>query len=655
MSTDAPELTAELIVDGAVPRDPVISPDGRWVVYVVAPLGQQGERRLSALWVAAADGSSAPAQLTAGTAKDSRPRWAPDSASVFFLSDRPGPGADSDSDSGQLYRIRLDGGEALALTDWHGDISDARPLPDGQLVAVVATDQPTDEDKRKRTERDDAKVWDERVPPARLRLLDLGTGELRVVDGLGGRNVVELAPRPDGGPLAVISWESLEIDPGVYTNELHVIEPQTGAVRDLGQLETEATSPAWWQADDGWHLTYLAMPGPNGGQAAFDLAVPETGGAAGPHRNLTAGLDVCPTELAQVAGGPPLALFADGLDTAIYRLDPGRERFREESALAGQAESLTASNSGPVAVLLTTSYAPEDVHAGLPGHLIRVSDTRPELRPIRWGTQERLSYQASDGLDLDGLLILPAGKSRADGPFPLITLVHGGPYWRWTDRLLVHPHSPGQWLATAGYAVFLPNPRGGQGHGHDFAAAITGSVGGGEWTDILAGIDRLIADGVADPDRLGITGASHGGFMTAWAIGQSDRFGAALMAAGISDWGMLVATGEFGTMDGELGGSLGWEGPGPHPHDQVSPISFASKIRTPVLIVQGEEDTNVPIGQAIYFHRALSKLGVDHEFVVYPREGHGFVERNHLLDLLRRTRAWFDRWLSDPAPDQDPN
>ena len=134
-------------------------------------------------------------------------------------------------------------------------------------------------------------------------------------------------------------------------------------------------------------------------------------------------------------------------------------------------------------------------------------------------------------------------------------------------------------------------------------------------------------------------------------IGQTDRFKAAIMVAGISDWGMLVATGEGATLEAALSGSCGWEGAGPHPHDQVSPISFASKIRTPVLIVNGEDDTNVPVSQAIYFHRALSWYGAEHELVIYPREGHGLVERNHQLDLLRRTRAWFDRWLGDEAPD----
>jgi dipeptidyl aminopeptidase/acylaminoacyl peptidase len=642
MSEDAPELTAELVVDGLVPSQPVISPDGRWVAYVVAPAGHAGERPVSALWVAAADGSAPPWQLTSGTAADSDPRWSPDSGSVFFLSDRAG--------SRQLYRVRVGGGEAEILTDWRGGIAAAWPLADARLVAVVAADEPTEKDERRRAERDDAFVWGQQLRCDRLRVLDLATGELRTVDGLGHRHVVELAARPDGGALATISWAGPDDDPGATTGELHVVDPETGTARGLGRIGTVARSPVWWQADGGWHLAYLAMPEPFGGDAVYDVAV---AAAAAVHRDLTAGMTVCPTELAQVSGGPPLALFADGLDTAIYRLDPDRLRFGRVSARDGLAESLTACRSGAViAALASTSYEPANVQAGPPaGPLTRLSDTRPALRAISWGRQERLSYRASDGLGLDGLLVLPPGRNRADGPFPLITVVHGGPDARYADEFTLVYHPSGQWLAAAGYAVFLPNPRGGVGHGRQFASAVARSVGGSEWSDITSGIDLLIAEGVADPDRLGIAGASHGGFMAAWAIGQTDRFKAALMLAGISDWGMLVATGEGRTLEAALSGSCGWEGAGPHPHDQVSPISFASKIRTPVLIVNGEDDTNVPVSQAVYFHRALSWYGAEHELVIYPREGHGLVERNHQLDLLRRTRAWFDRWLRDETPD----
>jgi dipeptidyl aminopeptidase/acylaminoacyl peptidase len=207
----------------------------------------------------------------------------------------------------------------------------------------------------------------------------------------------------------------------------------------------------------------------------------------------------------------------------------------------------------------------------------------------------------------------------------------------------------GQWLAAAGCAVFHPNPRGSQGRGQAFAAMVAGAVGRGEWSDILAGVDDLVAAGVADPGRLGIAGWSHGGFMAAWAATQTGRFRAAVMGAGVADWGMQVGVGEFGRAEAVFGGSFGWEGPGPHRHDQLSPISYAANVTTPVLILHGEDDTNVPVGQAMYFHRALTHLGAEHELVIYPRENHSFTKRGHQIDVLERVRSWFTHWLGDPV------
>ncbi|EME57582.1 alpha/beta hydrolase family protein [Amycolatopsis decaplanina] len=342
----------------------------------------------------------------------------------------------------------------------------------------------------------------------------------------------------------------------------------------------------------------------------------------------------------QVESGPPLMLVADGLDTALHRLGSG-----EVSFWRGQADAI-ASNGEIVAIVLSTAHHPKNVHSGPSGGaLTRISDMAPEFDGIEWGSQERLAYKAFDGLALDGLLVLPPGKTRDDGPFSLITIPHGGPYDRYADGFRLGWFPSAQWLASAGHAVFLPNPRGGQGHGHEFAASVAGRVGLEEWRDIETGIDLLVAEGVADPDRLGIVGGSHGGFMTAWAVGQTGRFKAALMVAGICDWGMLAATGEFGPYDAVLGGSTGWEGEGPHRHDRLSPISHASKIETPVLIVHGADDTNVPLSQAEFFHRALRHFGVEHDLVVYPGEGHRIHGREYQLDLLRRSREWFARLL----------
>ncbi|MFC1439683.1 prolyl oligopeptidase family serine peptidase [Streptacidiphilus sp. N1-10] len=639
--TDATtELTADQIVDYGMPVGLAMSPDGRLVAYAVRNT-RKGEPPIRSLWVAAADGSSAPRRIKANPAPISSLRWAPDSQSLICML------------GGKLHRIGLDGGEAGAagepLTAWGGAISDQWPLADSRTVAVAAEDEPTEEDERREAERDDARVWGEREPLSRLRLLDLDTGVLRLVDGLAHRHVVDAAQRPDGGPLAVLTWNSPDLDPGLYNAELHLVDPVTCAVQDLGAVGADAGSPAWWSVDGAWHVAYLAVapPGLVEGRSVLDVTVPAAGVAPAAHSNLTAGMAVCPTSLVQIADGPPLALFADGLDTALHRLDPVERRFQRLSGLDGLALSLTASRSGAtVAVVATTAYAPRDIHAGPPaGPLLRLSDTRPELRRITWGRQERLSWKAADGLALDGLLILPPGRSRADGPFPLVTLVHGGPYDRYADEFMLNPVISGQWLATGGCAVFMPNPRGSEGRGADFAATVVGAVGEDEWTDIVSGIDLLVAEGVADPERLGIAGWSHGGFMAAWAVGQTDRFKAALMGAGISDWGVQTALGEWGLQDSALGGSSGWEGPGPHRHDRLSPVSYASRIRTPVLIVHGEEDTNVPFGQAVLFHRALRYYGVDHQLVAYPREGHIIHERNHQLDLLRRSREWFDRRL----------
>ncbi|HEX3646883.1 MAG TPA: S9 family peptidase [Pseudonocardiaceae bacterium] len=620
-------LTPELVVDGRLPRSPAVSPDGKWVAYTVAPMGHPGEHPKNELWVTAVDGSTT-RRSAVPDGRVSEPRWSSDSSAIFFRSDHDAPG------KARLCRITLADDDRQALTMWHGVIRDHVPLVDPELVAITETDEPDRDD-----DRDDADV---RTQPksARLRLLDTRTGLLSAAESFGGRHVAELAQRPDGGPLAVLTLSSPDEDPGLLEPCLHLFDPETGEATDLGPTPGCASRPAWWRDDNGWHVAYLAStpPGLIGGMAVFDVDV-----STGKHRNLTEGLPACPVELVQVADGAPLVVVADGLDTTINRL--GADGLTEITRHRGEVDQLSANHDGTVpAAIVSTAHEPQNVHAGLPFR--RLTDTRPELADIEWGTQERLSYRAADGLELDGLLVLPVGRTRADGPFPMITCPHGGPYFRWSDQFELHWAFGPQWLAHAGYAVFLPNPRGGMGHGHEFAAMVAGAVGKDDWTDILTGVDLLVAEGIADPDRLGIAGWSQGGFMSAWAVGQTDRFAAAVVGAGVIDWGSQTGVGEWGRFEMALAGTAGWDGPGPHRHDELSPISYVSSIHTPVLIVHGEQDTNVPLGQAQYFHRALVHFGVDHEFVVYPREGHGLGERAHQIDVLRRVRDWFDARLT---------
>jgi dipeptidyl aminopeptidase/acylaminoacyl peptidase len=622
---DMDMIEPELVADGRLPNTPDVSPDGRWVAYTVAPMGQPGARPTNELWVVAADGSG-PRRPAVPEGYVSAPRWSSDSAALFFRSDHDAPGQT------RLCRITLADDDSQALTTWQGAIQGHRPLVDPESVAVIAVDEP-----EQRAERDDADVRT-RSHPARLRLLDTRTGRLGAPESFDDRHVVDVVQRPDGGPLAVLTCSAPQPDPGMFEPRLHLFDPVTCATTDLGPTAARAHRPTWWRDDTGWHIAYLAATPPSviGGWAVFDVDL-----STGEHRNLTEGLPACPTELVQVAGGAPFVVVAAGLDTTLNRLTI--DGLTEITRHRGRIGQVSANHDGTVlAALVSTPHEPEDVHVGLPFR--RVTDLRPELADIPRGTQERLSYRAEDGLELDGLLVLPPGTTRADGPFPMVTVAHGGPYDCWSDEFDLHWAFGSQWLAHAGYAVFQPNPRGGRGRGHEFAVAVAGDVGRGDWTDILTGIDLLVAEGVADPDRLGIAGWSYGGFLTAWAIGQTDRFAAAVVGAGITDWGSQAGVGEYGRFDTALVGTAGWDAPGARPAEP-SPVRYASQVRTPVLIVHGEQDTNVPLGQAQYFQRALAHFGAEHEFVVYPRENHPIAERDHQIDLVRRTIAWFDERL----------
>ncbi|HEY8291350.1 MAG TPA: prolyl oligopeptidase family serine peptidase, partial [Thermomicrobiales bacterium] len=165
------------------------------------------------------------------------------------------------------------------------------------------------------------------------------------------------------------------------------------------------------------------------------------------------------------------------------------------------------------------------------------------------------------------------------------------------------------------------------------------------YRDIMAAVDAAIARGIANPERLGIGGWSQGGFMTAWAVTQTDRFKAGVMGAGVSDWNMMTMTSDMPTFEAALGGDRPWDGPGPHNAARLSPISYAKNATTPLLILHGKNDARVPVTQAIGFARALREQEVPVQFVTYPREPHGVRERAHQRDILRRVRAWYDRWL----------
>jgi dipeptidyl aminopeptidase/acylaminoacyl peptidase len=262
---------------------------------------------------------------------------------------------------------------------------------------------------------------------------------------------------------------------------------------------------------------------------------------------------------------------------------------------------------------------------------IAAGATFPDARTISW--------TSADGLGIEGRLLTPAG---AAGPLPMLVLVHGGPTWCW-NAVFSDSEPNAVLLAAAGYAVLLPNPRGSTGRGHAFAQAVIGESGAKDFEDIMAGVDRCIADGIADPGRLGISGQSYGGYMSGWAVTQTNRFGAAVAFSVIANQQSFYLTSEVaGYAEAILHGA--WSDPAGQ-FVSRSPVFHAHRCTTPTLVIQGQQDRCTPAGQGEELFGAIALTGTECELIVYPREGHVPVERAHLLDALQRTQAWFDRHL----------
>jgi dipeptidyl aminopeptidase/acylaminoacyl peptidase len=644
------ELTAELVADLTAPRDPHLSPDGSRVVYVLAPFSKKDEHGVSALWIAPTDGSLPPRQFTAGTAEDCQPQWSPDGSQIAFLSDRAQRG------TAQLYVISADGGEARPLTA----IEHKRPVisfrwsPGGGQIAYTSADEPSDQDERREKERDDAEVYGERLLHARLRLLSVATCEVTALVA-GERHVAAFAWAPQGTEIAYMLWQTPALESLSREIVIERIAVAGGAPQRVCGCPRGWVGALAWPSDQ-----MLLFEGPVGEQGQSSKAIWSVDARGGTPRRLALGEESCAGALQQPPGcARAVVEIGAGLETQLGWLEGATgalEVFYTPAAvqpdgdLAGWTVRPFDDGGLAVAVVRSSGAQPWEVWAGRAecadaGLTWRqLSTHQTSLAGIAFGRQEPFSWTAADGWELDGLLVRPP-DAPPDRPLPTVVLVHGGPYWRCGLGFHLSWADWAQWLALDGYAVLMPNIRGGYGHGERFAAAARGDVGGADYRDVMAAVDAAIDRGIADPQRLGIGGWSQGGFMSAWAVTQTRRFKAAVMGAGISDMGMMAMTGDLPDFERELGGSVPWDGVGPHRHTQLSPIAFARAVTTPVLILHGQNDVRVPVSQAIGFHRALRQYGVPTEFVSYPREPHGIAERAHQIDLLRRVRSWYDRWL----------
>jgi dipeptidyl aminopeptidase/acylaminoacyl peptidase len=615
-------LSPEDFLELRILQDPQFSPDGSKIAMVVSD-PMKTEKRTQHIWIYDQK-TTTTRQLTYSTKSETHPRWSPDGTKLAFLSNRGG-------DEQQIYLLPMAGGEASAVTNAKASVTALAWSPDGKLIAYLAPDPKTDNELKKEKDKDDARVVDKDDKHDRLRILDLAKKEERVITSPAWK-VEELHWLPDGQSLvlkATSKPSSDEITDGLYQvwlrGGIDEIRKPHGPIGDLN------VSP------DGKLVSFVAAR--DDGPDSHDLWV--IGSEGGVARNITgASLDRAVESHHWAKDGSITIVFADGFRNkmAVYSRDAERKDVPELPVNPGD---FSLSSNGDLAFVGQSSILPQELWLrnanGEAQQITHINDAWKERGLV---APEFYKYKSFDGVEIEAALLKPAaydGKAK----LPTIVLVHGGPTGNWHDAI----DAWGQLLVARGYAVFYPNVRGSVGYGQKFLEMNRADWGGGDFKDVMAGVDDLIAKGIADPDRLGIAGWSYGGYMAEWAVTQTTRFKAAVSGAGMAN---LIS--EFGTEEGPAYDEWFWGLPYERPEGFLnsSPFLYVKNAKTPTLILQGEADPIDPIGQSQELYRGLKRYGVETELVLYPREPHGFQEPKHRVDVENRLLAWFDKYLNSP-------
>ena len=564
-------------------------------------------------------------QFTDSPKSEFDPEWSPDGKRLAFLSDRNGPAS--------LYMMDASGGEARPLLEKDRTVSSFAWSPDGTKIAYIGPDPETAAEKKEKEEKKDAFVVDKDNRLPRLWILDVKSGAVRAISPERWRvSSAEWLPAGD----ALIASATSRPQEDYPTNRIYRVDAASGKMQEIstprGPFGDLRVSP------DGKSVAYLASPA--FGPAPHDLYVqPLAGGEA---RDLTA------TSINRVVqgydwrpDGSLVAMAQTGFENRLYDV----ARSGSATALAkfpANPMSFAVSHSGTIAIVGETSTtAPELWVRQGRGEARKITDFNKAWAGIALSPLHVVHYKSFDDLEIEAGLYYPCGSTQRNH-LPTIFLIHGGPTGAWLNSI----NTWAQLLAARGYAVFTPNVRGSTGYGENFVDMNRADWGGKDFRDVMAGVDHLVAEGVADPNRLGITGWSYGGYMTQWAITQTNRFKAAVAGGGMTD---LLS--EFGTenIPGYDSWFWGWSSDNPYRFLQHSPLVFAKNVKTPLLMVHGENDPIDPIGQDEEFYRALKYYGTTVEFVKYPREPHGFREKNHQLDWQHRMLDWFAKYIPTKA------
>jgi dipeptidyl aminopeptidase/acylaminoacyl peptidase len=632
-TTQPQPLTPEQIINHKAPEGVRISPDGSRVLFTLKPASKSGEHPEAAIWAVDFDNGE-PFQFSTGSAQDHDPQWSPDGKQIAFLSDRAERGKSS------VYLMPATGGEAVRVFDQEGDMASLVWSPDGTVLSVLFTEPETEEEKKKKEEKDDVHVWDTEYKFQRLWVIDPSSKSAKCVSP-PNRQVLHYAWSPDSQRIVINSTPTPNIDDIFKMTDLSIIARDGGEPTKIHEPYGDTHNLAW--SGNGSQIAWI---GPAGRvvNADYVYAIPAEGGEA---TCLTEGYCGTVESMGLIDDGNALLIIgSESINSVIYRLCWNGERSRlvgpdRGGSIPDQA-SLSANGQRVAFIWESLSAAPDvwvkSLDEGEPDP-VRRTHFNPEMESAALGTSELVCWQSDADVDIEGILVKPHGYVEGQ-KYPFVALIHGGPTWRWADAFhATWVHS----LAGNGFAVLLTNPRGSTGRGPEFSNAIYNDVGGGEFRDMMTGVDAMIERGIADPDRLGVGGWSWGGYMTAWTISQTTRFKAAIMGAGLPNMVSDNGIGDIPTANLSYFEKTVYEDP--EPYWERSAIRHLRNATTPTLILHGEEDRRVALPQGLELYTGLKTLGIETQFVTYPREPHGIQETKHQKDLIERVVGWYTKHL----------
>lgn len=645
---------------------PVVSPDGEWVVYTVRQIDVNEDKNVSQLWMVKWDGSSN-FQLTFSKEGASSPKFSPDGRYISFTGSRPGTTKGS-----QIWLLDRRGGEAQQVTFINNQsIEEYSWSPDSKMLLLTLHpkhDVDTDEEKKPDSTNTETAKKDEpkksKAPKPIvidryhfkqdregylrnddwdwLYLYDIASKKVQKLTTDKNVNEEDAVWSPDGKWIAYVSNHDADPDRSNNT-DVFVVEAKAGSA---GRKLT-----TWNGPDDGelaWSPDSKSIAYGQGAELRL-LEYTQTRPAVvtldGKVSYPAAKLDRKVRSPLYSPDGKLAYLIAD--DRNVY---PAEVSGDSANRLVKQQGTVMSWNSkaGHTAVLYTNDTQPAEIYALENGSLRKLTKHNDALvAELNLVPTDDIDFKSSDGTDVHGLLTKP-GNFKSGSPVPMVLFIHGGPNGQ-------DDHSFNflrQWLASLGYAELNVNYRGSSGRGQDYAKAIAGNWGDLEVKDLLAGVDKAVAMGVADPNRLAVSGWSYGGILTNYTIATTDRFKAAISGAGVANPMSFYGVDQYMLQyDNEL--QPPWKNPQLYTKLSYPFLEVEKRIHTPIMFMGGTSDMNVPLVGGEQMYAALKSLNRPTELVVYPDQFHGFTRPSYIRDRYERWLAWWDKYLKTGTKSAD--